>query len=211
MERFINEAVEGYAKRYTTPEPELLQDLEKTTWAECEMPQMISGRLSGRFLKMLTLLTNARSVIEVGTFTGYSALSIAEGLPQDGRLITCDVDPKTAKLAQTYFDRSPHGKKITLKLGPALETIKSLDGSFDLAFIDADKDNYPFYYEAILNKLRPGGVIAIDNCLWSGKVLTPTDPSTLAIARVNELIARDERVENVILTVRDGINLVRKK
>jgi caffeoyl-CoA O-methyltransferase len=211
MERFIDQEVEAYAKRRTQQEPVLLQTLETETWKTMEWPQMLSGRLSGRFLKLLVQISGAKNVLEVGTFTGYSALCLAEGLPENGRVITCDINEKCAKLAQKYFDQSPHGKKIALKLGPALTTIAQFDGLIDLAFIDGDKVNYQNYYEALVNKVRPGGLIVIDNCLWSGLVLAPTDPSSIAIDSLNELISRDERVENVILTVRDGLNIVRKK
>jgi caffeoyl-CoA O-methyltransferase len=211
MIRFLDKEVEDYAKRRTQPEPNLLQMLETETWKTMEFPQMISGRISGRLLKLLVQISGAKSVVEVGTYTGYSALCLAEGLPDQGRVITCDINEKSAKLAQSYFDKSPYGKKITLKLGPALATIAQIEAPIDLAFIDADKENYPRYYEALLTKLRRGGLIVIDNCLWSGTVLAPTESSAIAIDQLNELISRDERVENVILTVRDGINIVRKK
>jgi caffeoyl-CoA O-methyltransferase len=136
---------------------------------------------------------------------------MAEGLPDDGRIITCDIDPEAQKVAQAAFDASPYGHKIELRMGPALDTIRQLKETIDLSFIDADKEYYPLYYEEILGRTRPGGVIIIDNTLWSGRVLDPKDTDSMAVAKLNEFIARDTRVENVLLTVRDGVQLVRKK
>ena len=211
MPRFINQEVESYAELYTPPGPDLLAELEEETIATIDLPHMLSGHLSGRFLKMLSMICKPKTILEVGTFVGYSALCLAESLPKDGRLITCDINETYTKIAKKYFAKSPHGLKIELKIGPAVEIIKGLDCQVDLAFIDADKENYKHYYELVLAKLRRGGIIAIDNCLWSGHVLRPTTIEDLAIHELNELIQRDERVENVIVTVRDGINIVRKK
>jgi caffeoyl-CoA O-methyltransferase len=175
-----------------------------------DAPQMLTGRLEGRLLKLLAALCGAERVLEIGTFTGYSALSMAEGLPDDGRIITCEIEKAHAAMAQRYFDRSPHGKKIEIRLGPALETLASLTGPFDLAFIDADKGNYPAYYERSVELVRPGGLILVDNTLWSGQVLNPQDAESKAIDALNRRIAADARVENVLLTVRDGLQVVRK-
>jgi predicted O-methyltransferase YrrM len=150
-------------------------------------------------------------VLEVGTFTGYASLSMAAGLPPDGRIDTLEIEPTHAEVAQRYFDRSPSGDKITLHLGPAVETIASLEGEFDLVFIDADKPNYDAYYEAALPRLSERGLIAIDNTLWSGRVLDPQDDHTRAIAALNDKLAADERVVCVQLTVRDGVTLVRRR
>jgi caffeoyl-CoA O-methyltransferase len=144
-------------------------------------------------------------------FTGYSALMMAEGLPEGGRLITCEIDPKAEAIARRYFAESPHGDKITIRMGPALETIKTLTGPLDLVFIDADKSNYANYYEACLPLLKPGGLIVADNVLWSGKVLHPTDDNDHAIVAFNRLVQSDPRVENVCLTVRDGMMLAWKR
>ena len=190
---------------------ELLQDLEKETNAQLEIPQMLTGRIEGRFLKLLVLLTQAKRVLEIGTFSGYGTLSMAEGLPEDGAIITCDNDPAAIAFARGYFEQSPHGKKITLREGPALETIKTLEGPFDMAFIDADKENYLNYYEAVLKILRPGGLIVADNVLWSGRVLDPQDSSDIAIDQFNKKVKNDTRVDQVMLTVRDGIFCIRKK
>lgn len=211
MQRFIDSEVEHYAERFTPAGPSPLAELEKETIETMDLPQMLSGHLSGRFLKMLAMICQPTNILEIGTFVGYSALCMAEALPENGRLITCDINVSYANLAKKYFAKSPYGKKIELKMGPAADTIKSLDCEIDLAFIDADKENYKQYYELVLSKLKHGGIIAIDNCLWSGKVLRPTTEADLAIHELNELIHRDERVENVITTIRDGINIVRKK
>jgi predicted O-methyltransferase YrrM len=174
-------------------------------------PQMQVDLIEGRFLKMLVRLTGARVVLELGMFTGYSALMMAEGLPEGGRLITCEIDPKAEAIARRYFAESPHGNKITIRMGPALETIKTLTDPLDLVFIDADKSNYANYYEACLPLLRSGGLIVADNVLWSGKVLHPDDANDHAIVAFNRLVQSDRRVENVCLTVRDGMMLAWKR
>ncbi len=241
----IQSEIEKYAQEHTRPEPELLQQLAVATYAEMDSPTMLTGRLEGRLLKLLAQLCGAKRVLEIGTFTGYSALSVAEGLPGDGKVITCEIDPKHADFARRYIARSPHGGKIEIRMGPALETLKSLAAGavrgaagagdavqggaagaggavpgganrggtslFDMAFIDADKSNYPAYYEAVVDLIRPGGLILVDNTLWSGNVLNPRDEESRAIAALNRRIAGDERVENVLLTVRDGVQLVRKR
>ncbi|HEY9030252.1 MAG TPA: class I SAM-dependent methyltransferase [Kangiella sp.] len=207
---FIDKEIEEYAKLYTSNEPELLKELAEFTETNMPMAQMLTGKIEGRLLKMLVALTGAKTVLEIGMFTGYSALSMAEALPDDGQLITCDIDEEVAKLAKDYFARSTHGSKITIELAPALNTISSLNQTFDLAFLDADKENYVEYYQAIIPKLKSNGLLVIDNCLWSGKVLEPESETDIAINKLNQLIVTDPRVENVVLTVRDGINLVRK-
>jgi caffeoyl-CoA O-methyltransferase len=160
---------------------------------------------------MLVRLTVARRVLEIGMFTGYSALMMAEGLPEDGRLITCDVDPKAELIARRYFAESPHGHKIEVRMGPALETVASLAEPIDMVFIDADKENYVNYYEACFPLVRPGGLIVADNVLWSGRVLDPQDEATRAIVAFNTRVQQDPRVENVCLTIRDGIMLAWKR
>jgi caffeoyl-CoA O-methyltransferase len=207
----VDKDLERYAFEHTAPEPELLHKLSEETHAKMQMPQMLTGRLEGRLLKFFAQSLGARRVLEIGTFTGYSALSMAEGMPSDGRLITCEIEPAHAAMAQRYFDASPHGKKIEIRMGPALATLEGLQGPFDLAFIDADKENYPLYYEKAIDLIRPGGLLLVDNTLWSGLVLKPRDRETIAIDAVNRRIIKDERVENVLLTVRDGLQVVRKK
>ncbi len=202
---------EEYAFKHTKAEPELLQDLILATHEQTSLPQMLTGRVEGRLLKMLVQLTGAKCILEIGMFTGYSALSIAEGLPADGKLITCEVDERVKKIATSFFEQSPDGHKIDIRMGMALETIKSLNCKLDMVFIDADKANYKSYYEAVLPLLRPGGLIVLDNMLWSGSVVKPEDKQAKAIADTNDYIQKDDRVDNVLLTVRDGIQLVRKK
>jgi caffeoyl-CoA O-methyltransferase len=167
--------------------------------------------MEGRLLKLLAQLSGAKLAVEVGTFTGYSGLSIAEGLPEGGRLITCDINPSTNEMARRYFKEAPWGHKIEARLGPALDTLREITGTVDFAFIDADKTNYVNYWEALVPKLRPGGLIVADNVLWSGRVLSPSGDDDHAIVRFNKHVAADPRVEHVMLTVRDGMTLARKR
>jgi predicted O-methyltransferase YrrM len=211
MLTIVAEALELYAAAHSDPAPALLDELREETYAKMPIPQMQVGRIEGALLKMLVRLVEARRVLEVGMFTGYSALSIAEGLPDDGLLVTCDIDPNAEAIARHYFARSPHGKKIDVRMGPALETIAQLAPPLDLVFIDADKKNYARYYDAALTLLRRGGLVVIDNALWSGAVLAPKNDDARAIAALNDKVAADERVESVLLTVRDGILLARKR
>ncbi|MEX2124606.1 MAG: class I SAM-dependent methyltransferase [Woeseia sp.] len=211
MDLLVDESIDQYAFRNTTAEPELLQLLADRTYREMEDSQMLTGRVEGRLLKLIVQLCQPKFILEVGTFTGYSALSMAEGLGEDGRIVTCDIDPVALEVAKAAFDASPVGHKIEIRLGPALDTIRSLEREIDLSFIDADKERYPAYYEEIVRRTRPGGLLIFDNMLWSGKVVDPQDDITRAIATLNETVSRDERVENVLLTVRDGIQLVRKR
>jgi caffeoyl-CoA O-methyltransferase len=211
MKVLVGESIEAYARRVTRPESQLLQDLAEQTRREMELPQMLTGRLEGRFLKLLVQLLQPKLIVEVGTFTGYSALSMAEGLTGAGRIITCDINPKAQRVAQAAFDASPHGHRIELRMGPAIDTIRQIHEPVDFSFIDADKTGYPEYYEELLVRTRPGGVILLDNMLYSGEVLDPGDEASRTLAALNEKIATDDRVENVLLTVRDGVQLVRKK
>jgi caffeoyl-CoA O-methyltransferase len=164
-------------------------------------------------LALLVRLTGARRVLEIGTFTGYSALCMAEALPGNGELITCEIKPEHGDIAQSFFDRSPDGRKIRLQLGPALKTLVNLPAPtwFDFVFIDADKENYVKYYEAVLPRLQAGGLIVADNVLWSGRALSPRSKTDKAIARFNKHVQRDARIECVMLPVRDGVSLIRKR
>lgn len=211
MELLVDEEIDQYVFRNTKPEPELLQSLAERTQREMADPQMLTGRVEGRLLKLLVQMCRPKFILEVGTFTGYSALSMAEGLDDDGKIITCEIDPLAQKAAQAAFDASPVGHRIEIRMGPALETIRGLDADIDLSFIDADKEHYPVYYEEVLQRTRPGGLLILDNMLWSGKVLDPQDDTSRIIAALNETIAQDDRVENVLLTVRDGVQLLRKR
>ena len=207
---FIDENIEEYAFNHTSYEGDLLRQLEEETYKKLEIPQMTTGRIEARLLKLLARLVGAKRILEIGTFAGYSALSMAEALPEEGELVTCEIDPEAIIFAKKYFDLSEHGKKITLMEGSALESLKKISGPFDMAFIDADKENYSNYYEAILPLIRSGGLMAIDNVLWSGRVLDPQDKSDKAIHQLNERVIQDERVESVLLTVRDGLNCIVK-
>jgi caffeoyl-CoA O-methyltransferase len=211
MEQIVPEEIERWAQSHTEPVDPLFEELRDETQRTMDQPQMQVGRVEGTFLKMLVSLSGARRALEIGMFTGYSGLMIAAGLPDDGELVTCEVDPKAEAVARRYFARSPHGRKIRIRMGPALETIRTLSGPLDFVFIDADKANYSNYYEAVLPLLRAGGLIVADNVLWSGKVLDPKEPSDHAIVAFDALVARDPRVEKVLLTVRDGMLLARKR
>ncbi len=207
----VDEKLEAYAANHTRAQPELLNRLARETHGSMKDPEMLTGRLEGGFLRLMVRALQARRIVEVGMFTGYSALSMAEALPVDGKLITCEVNPEAEAVARRYFRESPHGDKIEIRMGPALETLEKLEGPFDFAFIDADKENYPTYYELCLERLRPGGAIAVDNVLWSGRVLDPQDEETRAIATLNERVSKDDRVDHALLTIRDGLMLVIKK
>jgi caffeoyl-CoA O-methyltransferase len=207
----VADEIEAYANAHTTaPEP-LLAELAAETRATMSSPGMLTGTIEGRFLEFLVFASGARRVLEIGTFTGYSALSMAAALPSDGTVDTCEIEPTHVEVARRYLAESPYGDRITIHLGPALETIAAIEGDFDLVFIDADKPNYDAYYEAVLPRLSKRGLIAIDNTLWSGRVLAPEDDSTRAIAALNDKLAADERVVCVQLTVRDGVTLVRRR
>ena len=211
MSFIANEEIEQYAERHSTPPDPLLAELAEETYATMSSPQMLTGPIEGRFLELLVHASGAKRILEIGTFTGYASLSMAAALPEGGRIDTLDIEPKHAEVAQRYFDRSPHGSKINLHLGPASETIAKLEGEFDLVFIDADKEGYDAYYEAVLPRLSPRGLIAIDNTLWSGRVLDPPDETTKTIAALNDKLAADERVVVVQLSVRDGVTLIRRR
>ena len=210
MLTLVPDAIEKYAQERSSDPGPLFAELERVTREKMKSPGMMSGQTVGLFLNTLAFALGARRVLEVGTFTGYSALMMASALPEDGRLITCDIDPEATAIAKSFWARSPHGKKIELRLGPALETLKGLRGRFDLVFIDADKENYSLYYRRAVELLSERGLIVIDNVLWSGKVLDPKTDSDRAIAKLADVIQADARVQNVLLTVRDGLMLVRK-
>jgi caffeoyl-CoA O-methyltransferase len=210
MAFIVNEQVEDYAAEHTTQLDELFERLDAETREKTTAPQMMVGRIEGGFLAALVRLTGAKRILELGTFTGYSSISMAFALPPHGRLITCDVNEETTEIARRYAHEAGVADRIDYRLGPALETIADLDGEFDLIFIDADKPNYVNYYEATLPKLASAGLMILDNTLWSGRVADPQedDEDTRAIRAVNERVRDDPRVRNVLLTVRDGMNLV---
>ncbi len=203
--------IDAFAEEHTTPPERQLVELSEETKATLPRPQMLTGPVEGRFLEMLVFATEAERVLEIGTYSGYSALSMARGLPPGGHIDTCEIDQRHAAVARRYVSESPHADRITVHLGPALDTIARLDGPFDLVFVDADKPGYDAYYEAVLPKLAPRGLIVFDNMLQSGRVVDAPeeDESTRAIVALNEKLRNDPRVVCVLLTVRDGVTLVR--
>ena len=209
MLTLLPEGVEGYAVAHSSSMPPLLQELAETTTEEMgDRARMLSGPLVGMLLQMLVASTRASRVLEIGTFTGFSALMMAQSLPREGELVTCECDPKALEIARAFFGRSEHGSKIRVLEGSALDGLRTVRGPFDLVFIDADKASYTAYYEAALPLLSQSGLIAVDNVLWSGKVLDPQDDDDFAIAAFNDHVQRDSRVTNVTLPVRDGVMLI---
>jgi caffeoyl-CoA O-methyltransferase len=202
----VDPRIEEYLERLTTPHEELLAELSAETAEKLGSTSMLTGPVAGRFLELLVWFGRPQRVLEIGTFSGHSALSMAAALPEGGRIDACELDPERSAFAQRYFDRSPHGSKITLHVGPAIDTIGGLDGDFDLVFIDADKDGYVGYYEAVVPRLSAKGLIVADNTLASGRVVDGDRPP---VADFNEHVARDPRTVQVILSVRDGMTLIR--
>ncbi len=207
----VRPELDQYAERHTTPPTELLAALAEETRATLSAPQMLTGTVEGRFLELLVFASGARRVLEIGTYSGYSALSMAAGLPPEGRIDTCEIEERHAEVARRYIAQSPYADRIHVHLGPALETVSRLDGPFDFVFVDADKTGYAGYYDAVLPKLAPRGLIAFDNTLQDGRVVDDPDDSesTRAIVELNKHLREDTRVTCVLLTVRDGVTLVR--
>jgi caffeoyl-CoA O-methyltransferase len=214
MPGLVPEDIERYVDEHTSPEPEHLRAVAAETRDGTRAPQMMSGHVEGRLLETLVHTSAAKRVLEFGTFTGYSALSMAAALPEGGKVVTLEVSEEHAEIARRHIDASPYGDRIEMLVGPALESLDGIDGPFDLVFIDADKPSYRLYYEAALERLAERGLIVVDNTLWSGRVVDERDPdpddTTLSIRRFNDMVARDERVVSVILTVRDGVTLIRR-
>lgn len=212
MKDLVLPEIEAYAEAHSWTESDVCRALREETYRSMECPQMVVGPLEGAFLKMMTQVVQAKRVLEVGTFTGYSALCFAEALPDDGQVITCDIDAQSVAIAKTFWAKSPCGGKIEARVAPAIDTLTALQGLFDLIFIDADKINYLKYYRRALELISPHGVILIDNVLWSGEVLRPdgVESSTAAIQELNRVIASDRRVKAVLVTIRDGIFVVRQ-
>ena len=202
---------EGYARDHTTPMSELLEEVEYFTLTRTLYPSMLTGRVEGRFLQLAAQLSGAHYIVDIGTFTGYSALAMAEVLPDDGKILTIEQNPDHARTAQDFFNRSPSGFKINLLIGEAMEILETLpDEKTDLVFIDADKRNYSAYYRESMRILRTGGLILADNALWYGRIFDPKDDEGRAMADFNELVNTDNRAEKLFLTIRDGIYLIRK-
>jgi len=211
---FIPKAIDAYAVDHTQPEPELLVRLSRETHQKVLQPRMLSGHYQGRLLSMISKIARPKTILELGTYTGYSALCLAEGLQKDGVLHTIDINEELRDFQKKYFDLSIYKDQIHQHLGNALDILPSLDIQFDLVFIDADKPNYPAYFDLIINKLKPGGIILTDNVLWSGKVIEKIkedDESTRALVNYNTLIAADDRIETIMLPIRDGLSISRLK
>jgi len=211
---FISKDILEYANLHSQKEPALLQELNRETWQKVLIPRMLSGAYQGRLLSMLSKLINPKQILEIGTYTGYSALCLAEGLSSDGQLHTIDHNEELATIQQKYFNKSAYKNQIKTYLGEALDIIENFEIKFDLAFIDADKVNYPNYFKAIVPKMNSSGLILSDNVLWSGKVLQQADAKdkdTQALQNYNKLINDDPRVESVLLPIRDGLTLTRVK
>ena len=211
---FIPEALDQYTVQHSEDEPELLQALTRETYQKVLQPRMLSGHYQGRVLSIISKLIRPKTILELGTFTGYSALCLAEGLQKDGELHTIDINDELVAFQRRYFDQSEYGAQIHQHLGPALEIIPKLNLTFDLVFMDADKPNYINYFHKIIDKLNPGGVILSDNVLWSGKVIEPLDKndiSTKIVLDYNRLLKEDERLETVLLPIRDGLTVSIKK
>jgi caffeoyl-CoA O-methyltransferase len=208
-----NPELEAYAAAHATPPEPLLAELAEETRATLRSPQMLTGTIEGRFLELLVHGLAAKRVLELGTYSGYGTLSMAAGLPDGGRIDSCEISEQHAAVARRYLEEAGYAERVTVHVGPALETIRTLDGEFDFVFIDADKVNYVAYYEEVLPRLSAHGLIAADNTLWSGRVLDASDDSedTRAIREFNDHVAADGRVASVMLTVRDGITLIRRR
>ena len=204
----LTENIHRYCKKHTASDNRLLSELEQYTWDNEDVPQMISGQMVGKFLQSIIRMIAAQKIVEVGTFTGYSALQMAEALSKDGEIHTCELMEKHAKTAQSFFDRSDNGNKITIHHGAALNSLELLQaGSFDMAFIDADKTNYLEYYQRCLALIKKGGIIILDNMLWGGDVLEPQDDDAKSLRKTGDFIQNDERVFNTLLPIRDGLML----
>lgn len=211
---FISQELDNYIVNHSEDEPPLLQQLSRETHLKILQPRMLSGHYQGRLLSLISKILNPKAILEIGTYTGYSALCLAEGLQNNGVLHTIDINEELYDFQRKYFDASPYGQQIIQHLGNAIDIIKTLDYQFDLVFIDADKEDYPAYFELVINKLKKGGVILSDNVLWSGKVIEPLvegDEATTALLQYNQMLKNDPRIETVILPVRDGLTISRKK
>jgi predicted O-methyltransferase YrrM len=211
---FLPEKIDHYVVNHSQQEPQVLKELSKETWQKVLNPRMLSGAFQGRVLSMISKLIRPKNVLEIGTYTGYSSICIAEGLTEGGYIDTLDINEELQDLQNKYFEKSGYRNQIKQHFGNALEIIPTLDKKFDLVFIDADKSNYPNYFTLIIDKMNTGGIILSDNVLWSGKVveaLNPKDADTRALLEYNIMLSRDERIETVLLPIRDGLTISRVK
>ncbi len=212
--QFIPEELDAYVVKHSTDEPELLQQLNRETNQKILQPRMLCGHYQGRLLSMISKLIRPSNILEIGTYTGYSAICLAEGLGDSGELHTIDINEELQDIQRKYFDKSGFGHQIFQHTGNALEIIPTLDITFDLVFIDADKENYSNYFNCIIDKLKPGGIILSDNVLWSGKIIEKLDPEdidTKSIIEYNTLLKKDHRIDTIVLPIRDGLSISRKK
>jgi predicted O-methyltransferase YrrM len=208
----VSELLEQYINDHTSSLGGLMDELERQTWRDIMLPQMISGKVQGQFLKLISQIQKPSNILEIGTFTGYSALCLAQGLSQNGKIITIDINEELYDMANSFFQKSGLSNQIEYKIGDAKSIIPTINETFDIFFLDADKQNYSLYYDLVFEKVRPGGLILADNVLWSGRVIdTNPNKDTKALIDFNEKINKDNRVENVILSIRDGIMMIRKK
>lgn len=208
----ISETLKTYLEHYCEPEPQLLQHIERETNLKALMPRMVSGHYQGRVISFLAKLMTPKMVLEIGTFTGYATLCFAEGLAERGKIITIDINEELEERVRNYFAQSAYDEKIDYRIGNALELLPAINEVFDIVFIDADKKNNYTYYQLVFDKIRPGGLIIVDNVLWSGKVVEKNqDTDTTSISSFNDAILQDQRVEKLILPVRDGLFIMRKK
>ena len=208
---FLNKRLEKYIELHSSREPKLLSELNRDTWANILMPRMLSGHIQGKVLSLFSNLIKPKAIIEIGTYTGYSALCLAEGLDKEGELHTIEINEEHALVAKKYFDKSVHSKKIIQHIGSGLEIIPKINKKFQIAFIDADKENYSKYFDLVIDKIDLGGIIIADNVLWSGKVIDDEmDNETCELNNFNKKITKDNRVENILLSVRDGLMICRK-
>lgn len=210
---FLSKELDDYICQHSQQESTVLAQLNRETWARVLIPRMLSGHLQGRVLSMLSKMIKPKTILEIGTYTGYSAICLSEGLENDGQIITIDINEEIEKMAATYFEKAGVKQKIQQYVGNALDIIPTLDASFDLVFIDADKENYSHYFDIVINKIPIGGYIIADNVLWSGKVVEEVeekDQETIAIQAFNDKVQNDQRVENVLFPIRDGLMVCRK-
>lgn len=210
---FLPKEIDKYSTDHTQSESELLSQLNRETHVKMLIPRMLSGHMQGRIISAISHMMRPKHILEIGTYTGYSALCFAEGLAENGKITTIDVNEELTPMAQKYFSKSKYANQIDFKIGNAVEVIPTLDGPFDLVFIDADKENYANYFDLVIDKVPSGGFILADNVLWSGNILKPVaemDKSTLALHEFNQKVHQDSRVENVLFPIRDGIMVLRK-
>jgi len=211
--KIINDKIQHYAELFSSEEPEILAELNRETYVNHLFPRMLSGHHQGRFLSMMSKMLNPKRILEIGTYTGYSALCLAEGLAENGVLHTIEINNENEDIIRKYIEKTGNTNKIVLHFGEALSIIPNIDETFDMVFLDADKESYIEYFNIVIDKIRPGGIILADNVLWDGKVLDQksNDKESVGIRTFNDYIKNDTRIDHILLTIRDGIMIIRKK